>query len=168
MPGETASPTKTSTKGPFRDVPTRSFHYQRVEWLVKQGYANGFPPGTFRGRKPLTRYEFAVATLRFCNDFKVYKGGVTPWQCGQAASEKNHPKPLPLNENPLSDHQGRPIRLRSVLTLRTLARAFTPELAMLGADVRLLQSNMSKLEQRLQSKPSSRDSKPVPQHQSGT
>lgn len=45
---------------PFRDVPIDHFSYEAIDALVKNGVMQGYPDGTFKGRKVITRYEFAV------------------------------------------------------------------------------------------------------------
>jgi hypothetical protein len=48
----------------FRDVPTNSFAYQAVQALEADRLITGYPNGTFKGNRPLTRYEAAVITQR--------------------------------------------------------------------------------------------------------
>ena len=49
---------------PFRDVPLDHFAYSAIEKLVDEGVMEGYPDGTFKGRRVLTRYEFAVITAK--------------------------------------------------------------------------------------------------------
>lgn len=46
----------------FRDVPTDSFAYQAIQSLEADNLIKGYPDGTFKGKRPLTRYEAAVIT----------------------------------------------------------------------------------------------------------
>src|SRR5207249_9886234 len=48
----------------FKDVPSDHWAYQAVENLRKAGIVIGYPDGYFRGKRTLTRYEFAVALDR--------------------------------------------------------------------------------------------------------
>lgn len=48
----------------FRDVPPESFAYQAVRQLASDHLIEGYPDGTFKGNRPLTRYEAAVITER--------------------------------------------------------------------------------------------------------
>lgn len=48
----------------FSDVPTKHWAYDAVSQLQKSGLFDGYGDGTFRGDKPLTRYEFASLTAR--------------------------------------------------------------------------------------------------------
>jgi hypothetical protein len=44
-----------------QDVPPGHWAYDAVQSLIREGILRGYPDGSFRGRKPVTRYEFAVA-----------------------------------------------------------------------------------------------------------
>jgi len=44
-----------------QDVPPGHWAYDAVQALIQQGILKGYPDGSFRGKSPLTRYEFAVA-----------------------------------------------------------------------------------------------------------
>ncbi len=48
----------------FEDVSRKHWAYAAVTALQAQGVLKGYPPGYFQGRRPLTRYEFAVAIER--------------------------------------------------------------------------------------------------------
>lgn len=67
---------------PFRDVPLDHFAYSAIEKLTKEGVMEGYPDGTFKGRRVLTRYEFAVITAKILARMEDLKstpgGGETP------------------------------------------------------------------------------------------
>jgi hypothetical protein len=44
-----------------QDVPSGHWAYDAVQSLIREGILRGYPDGSFRGQKPVTRYEFAVA-----------------------------------------------------------------------------------------------------------
>jgi len=44
----------------FNDVPPNHWAYQAVQELAADGYVKGYPDGTFRGNRPLTRYELVA------------------------------------------------------------------------------------------------------------
>jgi hypothetical protein len=50
--------------GPLSDVPEGHWAYDAVAQLVKDGLIKGYPDGTFKGRRPMTRYEAAVLAYR--------------------------------------------------------------------------------------------------------
>jgi DNA-directed RNA polymerase specialized sigma24 family protein len=43
------------------DVPPGHWAYDAIEELMRDGIIKGYPDGTFKGKAPLTRYEFAIA-----------------------------------------------------------------------------------------------------------
>src|SRR6266699_3445943 len=55
-------------QGPFADVPTDHWAYDAVNELASRGIVNGYPDGTFGGKRALTRYEFAVAIQRMLQE----------------------------------------------------------------------------------------------------
>jgi hypothetical protein len=50
--------------GPLSDVPLNSWAYDAVNQLAKDGIIKGYPDGTFKGKRPMTRYEAAVLAYR--------------------------------------------------------------------------------------------------------
>ena len=50
--------------GPLSDVPPGHWAYDAIAQLVKDGLIKGYPDGTFKGNRPMTRYEAAVLTYR--------------------------------------------------------------------------------------------------------
>ena len=49
----------------FKDVPADHWAAESVKKLADAGIVKGYPDGTFRGDKPVTRYELASAMARF-------------------------------------------------------------------------------------------------------
>lgn len=49
---------------PFSDVSSSDWAYQAVADLSDEGIVDGYPDGTFRGQKNVTRYELAQITAR--------------------------------------------------------------------------------------------------------
>lgn len=49
---------------PFSDVSTSDWAYQAVSQLSDQGIVEGYPDGTFRGQRNITRYELAQIIAR--------------------------------------------------------------------------------------------------------
>ncbi|MFN3422696.1 MAG: S-layer homology domain-containing protein, partial [Armatimonadota bacterium] len=47
-----------------RDVPITHWAYDAVRELCRLGIIEGYPDGTFKGKQPMTRYEFAKAVAR--------------------------------------------------------------------------------------------------------
>jgi hypothetical protein len=48
----------------FIDVPANHWSYDAVNKLVKAGILDGYSDGTFRGDKPISRYEMAIVVAR--------------------------------------------------------------------------------------------------------
>lgn len=53
---------------PFDDVPKNHWAYDSISKLAKAGYVDGYGDGTFRGDKPLTRYEMAQIVGKIISD----------------------------------------------------------------------------------------------------
>src|SRR5947209_3037175 len=58
------APAARAAVSPFEPVPVSHWAYSSVRRLEGEGYFTGAPQGTFNGKRPLTRYEFAVALAR--------------------------------------------------------------------------------------------------------
>jgi hypothetical protein len=57
--------TEKATQGePFKDVPVDHWAYQAVENLRQAGILKGYPDGSLRGKRTITRYEAAAALDR--------------------------------------------------------------------------------------------------------
>ena len=49
---------------PFSDVPFTHWAYDAVETLAAKGIIDGYPDGTFKGKKVMTRYEIATVVAK--------------------------------------------------------------------------------------------------------
>ena len=49
---------------PFSDVTAQDWAYQAVERLAAEGVIEGYPDGTFKGQRNITRYEMAQMIAR--------------------------------------------------------------------------------------------------------
>jgi hypothetical protein len=49
---------------PFADVPTDAEDYQAIQTLAADGLIDGYPDGSFKGDRPLSRYEMAAIVAR--------------------------------------------------------------------------------------------------------
>src|SRR6266568_4766303 len=59
----------------FKDVDQNHWAYQAVENLRAKNIVVGYPDGYFRGKRTLTRYEFAVAIDRLLKSLPPPTGG---------------------------------------------------------------------------------------------
>ena len=54
----------------FADVPMDNFAYDAIKQLQAAGYIKGYPDGTFKGQRPMTRYEAAYLVSQAVNGMK--------------------------------------------------------------------------------------------------
>ena len=116
-----------AASGPFADVPTDHWAYQSVDTLQKAGIVIGYPDGTYGGRRPMTRYEFAVAIARLLAQMNKPAAPFDPSGLeAQIASNK-----------------------AAIDALTALVNGFQPELTRLGVDVAANTARLDALEARL-------------------
>ena len=116
-----------AASGPFADVPTDHWAYQSVDTLQKAGIVIGYPDGTYGGRRPMTRYEFAVAIARLL---------------------ARQPAPAPAPDLSGLD-QRISANAAAIDALRALVNGFAPELTRLGQDVAAINARLDGLEARV-------------------
>jgi hypothetical protein len=66
-----------AAKNPAETVPFDHWAYDAVQKLVESGIIVGYPDGTFRGERTMTRYEFAMAISRLLDLIPQAKPGDT-------------------------------------------------------------------------------------------
>ena len=116
-----------AASGPFADVPTDHWAYQSVDTLQKAGIVIGYPDGTYGGRRPMTRYEFAVAIARLL-------------------AQMNKPS-TPFDPSGLESQIAG--NKAAIDALTALVNGFQPELTRLGVDVAAADARLDALEARL-------------------
>ena len=117
----------------FKDLDPNHWAYQATENLRSKGILIGYPDGYFRGKRTLTRYEFAVALDRLLKNLPSGPAG-PPGQPG-AQGERG-------TQGERGD-QGPPgMTPEEVANLRRLTQEFRDELAALG-------NNMAAVNRRL-------------------
>ena len=116
-----------AASGPFADVPTDHWAYQSVDTLQKAGIVIGYPDGTYGGRRPMTRYEFAVAIARLL-------------------AQMNKPS-TPFDPSGLEAQIAG--NKAAIDALTALVNGFKPELDRLGVDVAAADARLDALEARL-------------------
>ncbi|HEY9069981.1 MAG TPA: S-layer homology domain-containing protein [Candidatus Ozemobacteraceae bacterium] len=57
----------------FQDLPRDHWAYKDVDFLIKSGYMDGYPDGTFKGRKVITRYDMALVLARILRQIEGKK-----------------------------------------------------------------------------------------------
>ena len=107
--------------GPFADVPADHWAYAAVKTLQDAKIVIGYPDGTYGGRRPMTRYEFATAIARLLPLLNTTNTDVASKEDLAALR---------------SDLEGRLANNEAALAaLRSLVNEFAPELEKLGQDV---------------------------------
>ena len=99
----------------YSDVPLNHWAYKAVEDLTEKGLIVGFPNGTFRGNKPLTRYSFAMVVSRMLDRYSE------------------------LLEN------GNFVSQKDLKTLEDLVSEFVNEIESISEDVKVLKTDVKEL-----------------------
>ena len=121
----------------FKDVPSDHWAYQAVENLRQAGIVIGYPDGYFRGKRTLTRYEFAVALDRA---LKKIESRPRDLQVGPVGP------PGPQGPAGPAGPAGPPgMTPEEVAQLRRLAQEFREELTALGNNMRAVQNRLDQL-----------------------
>src|SRR5437899_4316843 len=106
----------------FKDLDPNHWAYAATESLRAKGIVIGYPDGYFRGKRTLTRYEFAVALDRALKQFMPVAG--PQGQRGERGEQGGRGEAGPVGPPGL--------RPEEVDALRPLTQAFPDELATLG------------------------------------
>jgi hypothetical protein len=132
-------------QGAFADVPSDHWAYDAVQELAQSGIVIGYPDGTFKGQRQMTRYEFAMAISRLVEKYKPGEGVPGP------KGEKGDVGPAgPAGpQGPAGPAGGGPgLTERQQQLLQQLEQEFMPELKQLRADVDDLVFRVEDLEAR--------------------
>ncbi len=126
----------------FSDVPTDHWAYDAVESLRAKNILVGYPDGYFRGKRTLSRYEFAVALKRALDSIQLTtgpKGDPGPQGPKGDKGEKGEPGP----QGPTG------VAPEELATLKKLADEFKAELANQGVNINALNAKFDKLAQEV-------------------
>ena len=104
----------------YSDVPLNHWAYKAVEDLTEKGLIVGFPNGTFKGNKPLTRYSFAMVVSRMLDRYSE------------------------LIEN------GNLVSQKDLKTLEDLVSEFVNEIESISEDVKELKTDVKNLKEDVQ------------------
>ncbi len=119
-------------QGAFQDVPTDHWAYQAVDKLAQAGLIEGYPDGTFKGNRAMTRYEFAMVVARALES-KALAGAVGP--AGPAGPP-----------GPAGTGGGAGLTPEQQALLNKLQNEFAPELKRLRDDLSDLEGRVAALE----------------------
>lgn len=137
----------------MRDVPPGHWAYQSIEQLVQLGIIEGYPDGTFRPNRTMTRAEFAQVIARAYRNIDERLRALD-----RRISEI---RPQEVQPTDTSDLQRQIGELRNqiqelqrlneaIQTLQRLAQTFQQELAGLGVDVDTLKRDFASLRARVE------------------
>jgi len=140
----------------MRDVPPGHWAYQSIEQLVQLGILEGYPDGTFRPNRTMTRAEFAQAIARAYRNIDERLRALD--RRLTALEQRPTPETQPGDTTELQRQIG---ELRNqiqelqklneaVQTLQRLAQTFQQELAGLGVDVDTLKRDFASLRARVE------------------
>ncbi|GBC92182.1 S-layer protein SlpA [bacterium HR15] len=143
------------------DVPPGHWAYQAIEELVQAGIIEGYPDGTFRPNRTLTRAEFAQAIARAYRniDERIRTLSNRVEEIARQVSARpggEQPQPANIDElrrqvQELQQAVNELKQLQSaVQTLQRLGQTFQQELASLGVDVDTLKKDFAALQSRVE------------------
>ncbi len=113
---------------PFADVPTNHWAYDAIAELAAKGLVEGFPDGTFRGDRAMTRFEMAMIVARLLARIESIKiPAPTP-----AAPAAPAPTVTPQN----------------LVQIQRLVNEFRAELAALGVRVTAIEEELNAIKAR--------------------
>lgn len=136
----------------FPDVPDNHWAYEALKRMKSEGLLVGYPDGLFRGNRPATRYELAVAVhatyvhLRNMIDNLNSQIAAIQDQLKNTASQsdlQNLKSALDALQNQVNA-QG-----QDIADLKKMADTFEKELASLGVDVQQMKKDLGDLADRV-------------------
>jgi predicted porin len=138
----------------FADVPTDHWAYAAVQQLAQAGIIQGYPDGTFGGKRALTRYECADALSRAIPAIQAAVKAGLPASTGGTVGPAGPAGPRgaqgPAGPRGAQGPAG-PAGpgARELATMQSLVNQFRTELTGLGVDVAGLKKDIAALQQRV-------------------
>lgn len=139
----------------MRDVPPGHWAYQSIEQLVQLGIIEGYPDGTFRPNRTMTRAEFAQAIARAYRNIDQRLVALNR----RVEELANRPQGGGQTDTSALERQINELRAQvqelqklneAIQTLQRLAQTFQQELAGLGVDVDTLKRDFASLRARVE------------------
>ncbi|RMH07527.1 MAG: hypothetical protein D6697_08295 [Armatimonadetes bacterium] len=141
----------------MRDVPPGHWAYQSIEQLVQMGIIEGYPDGTFRPNRTMTRAEFAQAIARAYRNIDERLRALNQRIeeiAGRPQTGGQQPVDMSSMQNQINELRNQIQELRklneAVQTLQRLAQTFQQELAGMGVDIDTLKRDMASLRARVE------------------
>lgn len=107
---------------PFADVPTNHWAYDAVAELAAKGLVEGYPDGTFKGDRAMTRYEMAMVVARLLSRIEAIQ--------------------IPGPQTP-------EVTKADLETIQRLVNEFRAELTALGVRVTTIESELNAIKSKL-------------------
>jgi predicted porin len=137
----------------MRDVPPGHWAYQSIEQLVQLGIIEGFPDGTFRPNRTMTRAEFAQAIARAYRNIDERLRALDR-RISEIRPQDSQPVDTSALERQINELRAQVQELQklneAIQTLQRLAQTFQQELAGLGVDVDTLKRDFASLRARVE------------------
>jgi predicted porin len=137
----------------MRDVPPGHWAYQSIEQLVQLGIIEGFPDGTFRPNRTMTRAEFAQAIARAYRNIDERLRALDR-RISEIRPQDGQPVDTSALERQINELSSQVQELQklneAIQTLQRLAQTFQQELAGLGVDVDTLKRDFASLRARVE------------------
>jgi len=139
----------------FPDVPDNHWAFEALQRLKKDGLLVGYPDGLFRGNRPASRYELAVAIHACYTNLKSVTDGLDSQikalsdklnGVATTADVQNLRDALTALQN---DVNGMKSYGEDIAQLKKLASTFEKELQSLGVDVEALKKDLGDLSDRV-------------------
>lgn len=122
----------------FSDVPTDHWAYEAVDSLRAKNILVGYPDGYYRGKRTMSRYEFAVALKRALESLELIPGPKgDPGPQGPKGDKGERGEPGPQGPAGVAPEE--------LATLKKLADEFKAELANQGVNINALNAKLDKL-----------------------
>ncbi|HVT12396.1 MAG TPA: S-layer homology domain-containing protein [Fimbriimonadaceae bacterium] len=130
----------------FPDVPDTHWAYKDLERMKAEGLLVGYPDGLFRGSRPASRYELAVACHAVWANLKGIVDGLNSQIADLNSKLANAATKADLDSlrsqiDALTAEQNR-IKNEDIANLRKMADEFRSELTKLGADVDAMKKDL--------------------------
>ena len=137
----------------MRDVPPGHWAYQSIEQLVQLGILEGYPDGTFRPNRTMTRAEFAQAIARAYRNIDERLRALDR-RISEIRPQVDQPVDTSALERQINELRAQIDELKklneAIQTLQRLAQTFQQELAGLGVDVDTLKRDFASLRARVE------------------
>jgi hypothetical protein len=139
----------------FPDIPENHWAYQALEEMKREGLLVGYPDGLFRGGRPASRYEMAVALHALWKRLKGITDGleVRVKSLEDKIGTGDGDGDMKSLRDQLASMKADMDRMRGwgdeIQKLQAMAEEFRKELASMGVDVDQMKKDLSSLDERV-------------------